>query len=1052
MWVGQPGTNGFVAVGEVLNGKVNPSGKLVDVWGANFKHDPVWYNLVEYTDEDNSYDMQEHEESIYMGYKWYETAYADGVLDKVPYYDADEATVPADKNGDIYYNRSSGVVYPFGYGLSYTSFNQKLLTTAEEIKTSIDGARGLDAWVQLQVEVENTGNVAGKDVVQLYVHSPYTDSGIEKAEIQLVSFAKTKTLAPGEKQVVTLDVRLGDIASFDYNDANRNGWKGWEIEAGNYDFRIQENSHDLIEKVTVALAEHKTDLDNDSDATNNTPLTNNDQYNTLAALDAEIYKNAGVANIGHGSMVLTTRATVDGKSGFIARFPTKPGHDHDEYIINQITTSKYVNRPYTEFDDETTDPWYKTVSDIPATWTQATGHEEGYTDVTIKLKDMAGLDYDDTTIVLTAEDTAIAAFVGKTPAQAWDLFINQLTYEEMTKFLSNGYFQTQAIESIGKDYGEDADGPAQLKNGTFWACEVIIASTWNTELAYDQGVCVGNESLFMDVPGWYGPAFNIHRSPFFGRNYEYYSQDALQGGFIGAAVVAGAQSKGVNCYIKHYGLLGAGTNVYCEFATEQDIRENYFKCFEYAFKFGGATGCMTAGNRLGCRNTSSSWVVDTYIPVNEWGFQGSMITDWYWTGCGYSGIMLRTGDFLPLGNSFTGNNAVTGYWDAAKRDGKGIVMENKKYDTETNKLITVEKEDEIQAPNQYYYVRTAVTKVLWVSANTSYNENCLDKTQFAGGEVEIQANVASTATIGVDAEKFGTSDISYTITNGTLPAGLTLDKGTGAITGTTTEAGEYAITVQLSADGWINVVRNYTVKVNPFLSTTVALDTAEEGVAFTTKFSQTAYKLGDPVSGDDGKGITSVKYSLLTDVPGLTMAEDGTLSGTPTKAGTYEITVRMTYVYNSKWGFPQTKNIDTKYTLVVDGDIPVEPIEHEVQFRFEENVLQYSTDGGETWANVANANGGAGQDGRGIVSIEKTGTEGLVDTYTITFTDNTTTTFTITNGQNGTDGAQGPAGQDGKDGSGCGSAIGAGSAVVALAVAFVGIVTVIAIRKRKNQD
>lgn len=1043
VWVGQPGTNGFVSVGEVLNGTVNPSGKLVDVWGANFKHDPVWYNLVEYADTNNSYDMQEHEESIYMGYKWYETAYADGVLDKVPYYKADEATIPADKEGDVYYNRSSGVVYPFGYGLSYSTFSQKFVTSAADIKKAIDAAKGLDSWVQLQVEVENTGDVAGKDVVQLYVHSPYTDGGIEKAEIQLVSFAKTKTLAPGEKQVVTLDVRLGDIASFDYNDANKNGWKGWEIEAGNYDFRIQENSHDLIEKLTVALEAHKTDLDNDSNATNNTPLTNDDQYNTLAALDKSLYPE--IPNSGHGSMVLMTRATVEGKSGLVARFPTTPGHDHDDYIINQITTSKYVNKPYTEFNDEATDPWYKTVSDIPANWTQATSHEQGYTDVTIKLKDMAGLELDDTVTILTEKDTNIAAFVGKTPAQAWDIFMNQLTYEEMTKFLSNGYFQTQALESVGKEYGEDADGPAQLGNGTFWACEVIIASTWNTELAYEQGVCVGNESLFMDVPGWYGPAFNIHRSPFFGRNYEYYSSDALQGGFIGAAVVAGAQSKGTNCYIKHYGLLGAGTNVYCEFATEQDIRENYFKCFEYAFKFGGATGCMTAGNRLGCRNTSSSWIVDTYIPCNEWGFKGTMITDWYWTGCGYSGIMLRCGDFLPLGNSFTGNNAVTGYWDATKRDGKGIVMENMKYDAESGKLVKVADDEVIQAPNQYYYVRTAVAKVLWVSANTSYNENCLDKSEFANQTVEVKVAIGANVSFAVDTEKLGTSDIVYKLTAGTLPEGLNFNANDGKITGTAKQVGSYEITVTMIADGWSKSTAKITINVAPFLATTESIDAVEAGQAFSTKFSQDVYEVGGKYNGYN---IQSIAYSLRTEVPGLTMADDGTLSGTPTTPGTYEITVRTAVTYIGNRNRVQTANIDTTYTLVVTG--AGEQPADEILFRVEEGALQYSVDNGANWLNVTTTGGGVGTDGRGIVSIEKTSTEGLVDTYTITYTDDTTSTFTITNGQNGTNGTNGA---DGKDGSGCNNSINAISAFAALGVVAVGVAGIYVLKNRKkNKD
>ena len=414
------------------------------------------------------------------------------------------------------------VVYPFGYGLSYTTFAQEMLTSGADLEAVINAASGLDTTVKVQVKVTNTGDVAGKDVVQLYAHAPYTEGGIEKAEVQLVTYGKTKLLQPGESEVLTLAIRLGDVASFDYNDANANGYKGWEIEAGAYQLRLQNNSHDLISAIDMTLTAKTTELDNDAASENNTLFSNGDDFDSLLNLkDAE----------SESTMVLMTRADFKGT------FPTAPSQDDRVYgarLIEMMATnttgvageqtneSRYDG--YTNSDDDlTTDPWYLTNDEIPSTWTQAaddTARENGKT--AVQLSEMAGLDYWSDEIVPEGHP-----YADMTEAEAWVEFVNQLTYSELITLVSSGRYITPGLDSVGKAQARDWDGPAQIRSGgtggyTFCTA-IVVASTWNTDLAYTFGRMMGNDSLFLGVPGWHAPSMNGHRSPFTGRNFEYYS-------------------------------------------------------------------------------------------------------------------------------------------------------------------------------------------------------------------------------------------------------------------------------------------------------------------------------------------------------------------------------------------------------------------------------------------------------------------------------------------------------------------------------------------------
>lgn len=607
MWIGGPGINGAEGIGSLLNGDVNPSGKTVDIYSRDFTLDPTWKNFGDNSQNFNGTPsaafvrngenvaddfMVSYEEGVYVGYRYYETR------------GHEESIVNPASN---WYE--DNVVFPLGYGLSYTEFQQTIT-----ISNSIEDG------VEVEVTVENTGSIPGKDTVQLYVTLPYISGEIEKSHVQLVDFAKTELLQPQGTQSFTFKVKAYDLASYDYNDANGNEHFGYELDAGEYTFYVSENSHvdeNAYAQASLILEESITFT--------NDPLTGKPVVNRFTSDDFDDmqYRLSDVyVNTQNGEAVRKGMSRTD----FEGTFPSAPDVDEREYLEGEEAALDNRSHNNTEITSVTD--------------TQITG-----IDGNTVLRDLHGKDYDD---------------------DLWTELLNRLTYDEMLSLVNNGAFQTVGILSIGKNLTNDSDGPvgfvnfmpgleSHYKGNPSFASEIVIASTWSKDLAYRMGKMVGETGVWGDVngnglpyTGWYAPAVNIHRSPFSGRNYEYYSEDSVLSGKMAVNVINGAGQKGVYTDLKHFALNDQETNragvaTYC---TEQAFREIYLKPFEMSVKgmddpslvptatkdsivsFKGTTGIMSSFNRVGTRWTGGDYRLMTTILRVEWGFNGLVICDY----------------------------------------------------------------------------------------------------------------------------------------------------------------------------------------------------------------------------------------------------------------------------------------------------------------------------------------------------------------------------------------------------------------------------------------
>lgn len=550
VWCPGTGNVGFNALGKVFSGEVNPSGKTPDTFIYDMTTAPWWNNAekIEYT---NLADMAvegmnagtaqvyapaftNYVEGIYVGYKYYETAAQEGAID---------------------YDKT--VQYPFGYGLSYTEFEQKMGELEEK-----------DGQISVDVEVTNTGDVAGKDVVEVYYKPPYTNGGIEKSSANLIEFEKTNLLQPGESQTVTVTFSIEDMASYDENNA-----KAYVLEKGDYVISINSDSHTVLDQKTYTADKDVVYKGENKRASDDTAATN-------------VFEDA------KGDVTYLSRADhfANYEEATVAPASAELGEPYvSEYHLNS------------NFDKTT----YLNDEDVMPT----TGADNGLT-----LADMRDADYDD---------------------PRWEKLLDQLTVDEMANMIAMAGYQTAAMDSVGKVATLDFDGPAAINNnftgvGSIgFPIEVVVASTWNKELAQAWGECMGKISQEMGAEGWYAPGMNTHRTAFGARNYEYFSEDGVLAGNMGAKAVEGARKYGVYSYIKHFALYEGNAKMVSVWSNEQAIREIYLKPFEISVKQGGANAVMVSWSFLGDKWTGECSNLMNTVLREEWGFRGMALTDFF---------------------------------------------------------------------------------------------------------------------------------------------------------------------------------------------------------------------------------------------------------------------------------------------------------------------------------------------------------------------------------------------------------------------------------------
>ena len=655
LWIGYTGTWGLNAVADILTGEVNPSGHLVDTYCNDNSTAPSLVNfygkMYANATEENSADWYDfmldgnkyynaYQEGIYIGYRYYETRYEDVVLGQ-------------GNAGDYDYN--ANVAYPFGYGLSYTTFDWS------NFKSSYDAST--DSF-NVSVDVKNTGNMAGKEVVQVYFQSPYTDydkqNKVEKAAVELCGFGKTEILEPGATETVTVNVPRSELAAYDAN-----GAKTYILDAGDYYLTAAHDAHDAANNV---LAAKGYTVENGMTADGNADMTWN--YN-VASLDTTTYATSAVTG---------------------------------EAITNQFDDA---DPSYYGIEDMT----YLSRSDWQGTWPQElnlVANEAMLADLNLTGNYTADPDSDAVMPTMGADNgMTLGMMIGKSYDDPdWDKLLDQVTFDEMATLIGQGYHNTAMVQSVSKPSTLDDNGPQGFTqsltgistNHCAYSDENIMAATFNTELMEEVGKCIGNDVMDLGASGLYGPAMDTHRNAYCGRNFEYYSEDGFLSGKIAAAEISGIQSKGVYVYMKHFALNDSETKCRCisTWANEQSIREIYLKPFEMSVTEGGALGVMNSFARVGAVWSGADVGLMTNVLRNEWGFEGFAITDFSGNPMFTArGIALRTFD------AAYGVLAGTDTWDSS--------------DVQWTTELTTQYKD---CPEVVQAMRQATHRILYVVANS----------------------------------------------------------------------------------------------------------------------------------------------------------------------------------------------------------------------------------------------------------------------------------------------------------------------------------------------
>ena len=917
LWLGFPGGSGINALGKVLNGEVNPSGKLVDIYAKDFKKDPTFANFATnytsaYLTEANGrtgINFVEYDEGIYVGYRYYETrGYEEG--------------------GNWY---DENVVYPFGYGLSYTTFEKEV----KFVTKSLD-KNGL---IEADVTVTNTGKTAGKEVVQMYYSAPYTDGEIEKSHVALGAFEKTDILQPGMSQTVRVSMKVRDMASYDYNDANANGVVGYELDDGDYTVYVGDGSHlwadEDTAKKTYALDD---EIYYDTDENSGTEIENRFDY-------VSEYFDENSDEVWGAHSKLMTRADFEGT------FPVPPA-DEEVKISGEEQTKAEEAHGKADANYDKNQPWYTDEMPVQATTRQ--------TDIQASL--LVGLEYED---------------------ERWEMFMDQLTIQDLKDTVAKGFFITNEMLDLDVPISITPDGPTGFVQGSgnnwvgntcSYASPIVVASTWNKELALDMGEAVGDEGIWGGegasgrsngvkggYNGWYAPGNNIHRSPFSGRNFEYYSEDPILAGQICANVVKGAQSKGVFVMLKHFALNDQETNRgdLATWADEQTMREIYLKAFEISVKDGGATGMMSAFNRFGYSWAGASYSLLTQILRDEWGFRGLVITDWA-NNFMSADKMVRAGNDLWLGGSgfaaaaVISNDNTPTHVAALRRAAKSVIYTvinsnamnrlGTRYTSEHYAADVFSKNlgDFAAGADVSYNAKTGIyTNCEYVLSNAPKGITINKTTGEISGKIAADAvagkyvmtvslkddkgyigqSLVLELTVGgglsykgatnanVILNQFARIDVSSEIKganvtyelNGTLPAGMSLTSD-GAIVGAPSEKGTKKVTIVAKSAGAQDLSKEVTINVGDAKTlsfTGGALDKATSGTAYSADLAK--------ATGADG-----IIYSASGLPEGLALSADGKLTGTPAETGSFTVKV-------AAWAEGCAEATVTEFTLTVEA-------------------------------------------------------------------------------------------------------------------------------------
>ena len=564
IWAGEPGEYGFDVLGQIISGEVNPSGSLTDTWVYDSYSAPASENFADQEADNTDGYYVDYVEGIYVGYRWYETAYAEN------------AVITNTTNGITYdYSDYDSIVrYPFGYGLSYTTFEQQIVG-------GISDGDALDptGTISVEVQVTNTGDVAGKETVQVYVTVPYTEydkeNGIEKSEVTLVGYAKTGEIEPGESETVTVEISVEDyVSSYDSTHDNGDGTYGsYMLDEGDYTFSIRSDAHTELDSVTIQLD--------------------------------ETYFYSGENQRSSDEQAAYNQFDDAARGEYLSR---QDGFANYESAMNSVSSSVES----TEFDDDPAayDDWY----DEAVTEEMIKGVDYD-ADGDLTLDDMEGLDYDD---------------------PLWDELLAQLSLDEMIDLVDGCLGVTSSVDSISLSATIDAEGPSGISSmysdvhTISYPCIMTLAATFNNDLAYRYGQLIADQAHDQGITCWNGPAMNIHRWAYSGRNFEYYSEDSCLSAGMAGNEVKGATDNGLLTYVKHFALNNMESNRSNQlhtYSNEQAIREIYLKAFEASVKDGNTLGIMSSMNYVGDVYASANYALLTEVLRNEWGFDGTVMTD-----------------------------------------------------------------------------------------------------------------------------------------------------------------------------------------------------------------------------------------------------------------------------------------------------------------------------------------------------------------------------------------------------------------------------------------